>query len=179
MENTYEIVKKEEGLYTFTTKNGTKYSLEIEKSNAKYITSELKEEKYINFFSFSLIDANYAVESDLVTRNTIVEFVLKHLLNKENDTFMFFINNELEDETNSKFRGTIRSKLFKRLMNKVNITGNKELIFFTNHHFVLDPRSYRGDYVGIIIDSNSKDYINIIRTFNAFCYINSYKESKS
>lgn len=179
MKNTYDILKKEEGKYTFVTKNEVKYSLEIEKSKAKYITSDLKEEKNIIFFSFSLIDANYAPESDFITRNTIMKFVMEYILTDENDTFMFFINNEFEGETSSKYRGFTRLKLFKRLMNRINFISNKRLIFITNQHFVLNPRYYRGDYVGIVIDSKSKDYVNILRSFNAFCYINSYKKGNS
>lgn len=172
--NTYKLENINESDFLFITSKGLKYILSVTDSTATYKT-KYKESKSIKLFRFSLEDEKYAYGQDRMTKNTIVDFIFKYILSQDNDSFVFFINNEYEEKTNRKYRGIHRLKLFKRMMTVGNKYYNEDYIFLTNQHFILDPRHYRGDYVGAIIKSSSEDYGGIIRSFYSFCYKHSYK----
>lgn len=176
MEKTYKIVKLRDGKYSFETKSGLIYCVDIKKSNVGYKkTIELITDlKFIDVFSFNLFDENEKMESDYFIRNTIIKFILKHLSVKNNDAVLFYVNNEC-DNIHFIRRGKSRLKLFRRLLRIANSLYNLEFILLTNEHFILNHQEYTMDYIGIIIKSSSPDYINIVRAFNKFCNDNSYQ----
>lgn len=177
MEKSYNINTLKDNVYTFDTRKGISYCIEIKKSNAEYFSTD-NHIKFINLFSFNIFDKKEAIESDYIVGNTIVQFLLNQLLVKNNDSILFYINNEYDD-THFSHRAKSRLKLFRRLLRKANTHYNLEYIFLTNEHFVLNHKEYTIDYIGIIINSSSADYINIVRAFNMFCNDNSYQKNNN
>ncbi len=171
----YDVYELKEGEYTFETRKGLCYCIELKNSNSSYELID-GNEKTLQLFSFSIFDNNGAIESDYITRNTILEFLKDFFKFNNNEAILFFINNEL-DTTHFTHRAKSRLKLFRRLFRYAKQTDNLNLVFLTNEHFIINPQEYKMDYIGIIIKASSQNYINIVRTFNKFCHINSYQNT--
>ncbi|MDB0616413.1 hypothetical protein [Tenacibaculum dicentrarchi] len=172
MERKYQLTELKDNEYTFDTRLGLSYSMELKKSTASYLLTNGMI-KYIDIFSFAIYDFNYPIESDYKIRNTILDFLMNYFSQIVNDEILFFINNEFENNTNS-HRAKSRLKLFRKLFRIANRSNNEEYIFLTNEHFVLNHNEYKLDYIGIIIKTSSENYINIVKSFNKFCHENSY-----
>lgn len=169
MNNIYDVIEDQNNYY-FLTDWGLKYSIEMIKLN-----NSLFDNNKIFLFGFYLVDSSYNYNKDNKIGNTIIDFIYKKMYLGECDAIFFQINNELEPETKNKFRGISRLKYFKRLMQLANKKYDINTIFLTNQHFIINPADYIGDYVGGIIKTSSLNYLEIHKTFNKFCYINSYK----
>jgi len=174
MNTTYKIQKIKDDEYSFDTRFGLSYSLELKKSNAFYKLSD-NNIKYLDIFRFSIFDKFDAIKSDYIVRNTILDFLIKYFSIQNNDAILFFINNELDD-IHFTHRAKSRLKLFRRLFRNVNQSNNSDFVFLTNEHFVINHQEYKMDYIGIIINTSSQNYINIVKTFNKFCHENSYQK---
>ena len=174
MRASYKISKLKDDEYTFETRLGLCYSMELKKSNTSYLQTN-GALKYINIFRFSIFDEDYPIESDYIIRNTILDFLLSYFSKKNNDEIMFFINNEFE-KNNHSHRAKSRLKLFRRLLRIATKNENSNYILLTNEHFILNHQEYKMDYIGIIIKTSSLNFNNIVRTFNKFCHDNSYQK---
>lgn len=170
----YKISKLKDNEYTFDTRLNLSYSMELKKSTASYLLTDGKM-KYIDIFRFSIFDRDYPIDTDYMVRNTILDFLKNYFEQKNNDEILFFINNEFESN-NSSHRAKSRLKLFRRLFRIANHTNNSDFVFLTNEHFVINHQEYKMDYIGIVIKTASQNYINIVKTFNKFCYENSYQK---
>lgn len=143
----YNVHKIQEGEYTFDTRKNLSYCIELKKSHLSYETIE-GEIKYIYIFSFSIFDEYYAPESDFLTRNTILKFLLNHFSVYKNECILFYVNNELEKKSR---RAVSRLKLFKRLFRYAIKKYNLDYVFLTNNHFIIEMDKYEKDHIGIII----------------------------
>lgn len=175
MMESYKISELKDNEYTFETRLGLWYSMELKKSTASYLLIN-GEMKYIDIFRFSIFDRDYPIDTDYMIRNTILDFLKNYFDQKSNDEILFFINNEFESN-NSSHRAKSRLKLFRRLFRIANHVNKSDFVFLTNEHFVVNHQEYKMDYIGIIIKTASQNYINIVKTFNKFCYENSYQKN--
>ena len=174
MKETYDLIEICDGNYMFNNDNAISYQLEIKKTDMNYICQNNSTNK-LKIFQFSTIDVEHVMQMDVKTRHTIIHFVHEILLNNNDDAVLFNVNNGFEGLSNLKYRGLSRLKLFRRLMSQANQFYNYRTILLTNQHFILDPKSYTGDYIGMIIKTESKDYFNIIKEFNKYSLLNSYR----
>jgi hypothetical protein len=174
MEKSYKLNKLSDNEYTFDTRLGLSYSMELKQSTLSYLLAN-DEIKYIDIFRFSIFDRDYPIDTDYMVRNTILDFLKNYFEQKHNDEILFFINNEFESN-NFSHRAKSRLKLFRRLFRIANKNNKSDFVFLTNDHFILNHNEYKLDYIGIIIKTSSENYINIVKSFNKFCYENSYQK---
>lgn len=175
MSSKYELRKYNENEFVFDTELGLSYSLEFQESKANYFLLN-GDMKFFKIFKFSIFDRDYPLESDYKIRNTILDFLLDYFAKENNETVLFFINNEFENNSFSR-RGKSRIKLFRRLLRIANKRENSEYVFLTNEHYILNHQEYKMDYIGIIIKKSSLNFTKILRGFNKFCHEYSYQKN--
>ena len=174
--NTYDIEETEPNVFTFFNEKGLEYHIVMEGVSCNY-ESKRGDKKTLELFNIKLEDHAYAESSDYKTRNTIGYFFKYYLLDRPNDAFMFKIHNAEEKELNSRRRGIGRLRLYKRIARKFSQLYDTNIILLTNSPFIKNPRSLEADFIGILAKVESEDYNSIIKSYNQYCYRETYVKS--
>lgn len=168
MDNTYPLEQLSEHAFQFHTENGLRYNLDLESENMFYQNSQ-GEQIEILFFGFKL-NKPFTLHHDSKTRNTIGLFVKDFLIDQKNDALLFRADNKRYDRLSGRQRGVGRFRIYKRLLKKFMMKYDQRAIILTNALFYGDPRTTDTDIIGIIINTASEDYTEIVRQFYSFCY---------